>query len=121
MAARARLQAHFQLGAKESLKVVEKNKGSVFQTPAGMIPQRGVFTKYELTELDNYRHFVIAVELSEHVFNDSYFLELSCPAGPHGDVWRGHAAVLTRPVDSPCEGCQRRRAAGIKVRLFIIT
>jgi len=67
----------------------------------------------------NYRHFVITTSLSATAFNGSYIVRVSLSSG-NNRVAVGAVAVLGRGSSSKCGNCQRRQAAGSRVRGVIV-
>lgn len=67
----------------------------------------------------NYRHFVILTSLSATAFSGSYSLAVSLSTA-NGQVPIGSVSVLGRGKSSSCGNCQRRQAAGARVRGVIV-
>lgn len=67
----------------------------------------------------NYRHFVILTSLSARAFSGSYSLRVSLST-PNGQLPIGTVSVLARGNITKCGNCQRRQAAGARVRGVIV-
>lgn len=72
-----------------------------------------------LEPVHNYRHFVISTSLSPHAFNGSYFLKVFLLTS-QGETHVGSVPVLGRGESRSCGNCQRRKAAGARIRGTIV-
>ncbi|KAI6109864.1 common central domain of tyrosinase-domain-containing protein [Pisolithus sp. B1] len=66
--------------------------------------------------IQNYRIFVVLVQLPEFAFNSSYHFELHHNTNGNQTELIGTTTVFTRPNDSPCAACAVRREMGAIVR-----
>ncbi|KAI6005994.1 common central domain of tyrosinase-domain-containing protein [Pisolithus albus] len=65
--------------------------------------------------IQNYRIFVVLVQLPEHAFNSSYHFELHKTSGNQTELI-GTTTVFARPDYSPCSACALRREMSSIVR-----
>ncbi|KAI6142105.1 common central domain of tyrosinase-domain-containing protein [Pisolithus tinctorius] len=106
-AARRRIYDFY--GFNPSTAAAKTNRASWSHIPVRSSKEAGLPELFK--EINNFRIFVVAVQLPEHAFNRTYSFELQYNQGTESRCI-GAVTVFARPDHSPCKACAKRRSFG---------